>query len=44
VVEAVEKATDLYLARREAGERFLDTYRRLGPAFQGSDLWRPVHG
>jgi sulfite reductase (NADPH) hemoprotein beta-component len=30
IVDAVEKVTDLYLARREGGERFLDTYRRLG--------------
>ncbi|TKD51405.1 nitrite/sulfite reductase [Sphingomonas baiyangensis] len=30
VVDAIERATDLYLARREAGERFVDTYRRLG--------------
>jgi sulfite reductase (NADPH) hemoprotein beta-component len=30
IVDAVEKATDLYLARREGGERFLDTYRRIG--------------
>lgn len=32
VVDAVEKATDLYLARREEGERFVDTYRRIGMA------------
>jgi sulfite reductase (NADPH) hemoprotein beta-component len=32
IVDAIEKATDLYLAQREAGERFLDTYRRLGMA------------
>ncbi len=30
IVDAVEKATDLYLAQREDGERFLDTYRRVG--------------
>ncbi|HKY80611.1 MAG TPA: nitrite/sulfite reductase [Sphingobium sp.] len=30
VVDAIEKVTDLYLAQREQGERFLDTYRRLG--------------
>ncbi len=30
IVDAVEKATDVYLARRSAGERFLDTYRRIG--------------
>jgi sulfite reductase (NADPH) hemoprotein beta-component len=30
IVDAIEKATDVYLAQREAGERFLDTYRRLG--------------
>ncbi len=32
IVDAVEKATDVYLARREEGERFLDTYRRIGMA------------
>ncbi|MEZ0242524.1 MAG: nitrite/sulfite reductase [Sphingomonas sp.] len=30
IVDAVEKATDVYLAQREDGERFLDTYRRIG--------------
>jgi sulfite reductase (NADPH) hemoprotein beta-component len=29
-VDAVEKATDVYLAQRQDGERFLDTYRRIG--------------
>ncbi|MEI6642390.1 MAG: nitrite/sulfite reductase [Novosphingobium sp.] len=32
VVEALEKATDVYLAQRADGERFLDTYRRIGMA------------
>ena len=30
IVDAIEKVTDLYLDQRETGERFLDTYRRLG--------------
>jgi sulfite reductase (NADPH) hemoprotein beta-component len=30
VVKAVEAVTELYLREREAGERFLDTFRRLG--------------
>ncbi len=30
VVDAVEKATDVYLKLREGEERFLDTYRRVG--------------
>ena len=30
IVDAVEKATDVYLANRAEGERFLDTYRRIG--------------
>ncbi len=30
VIEAVETVTDLYLARRQEGERFVDTYRRIG--------------
>lgn len=30
VVDAIERATELYLQRRAPGERFLDTYRRVG--------------
>ncbi|MFA6122426.1 nitrite/sulfite reductase [Sphingomonas sp.] len=30
IVDAVETVTNVYLAKREAGERFLDTYRRVG--------------
>ena len=30
IVDAVERVTDLYLQAREEGERFVDTYRRLG--------------
>ncbi|AOH86033.1 sulfite reductase [Sphingomonas panacis] len=30
IVDAVETVTNVYLERREAGERFLDTYRRVG--------------
>jgi sulfite reductase (NADPH) hemoprotein beta-component len=30
VIAAVEKVTDVYLGAREDGERFLDTYRRIG--------------
>jgi len=30
IVDAVEKATNVYLAQRQDGERFLDTYRRIG--------------
>jgi sulfite reductase (NADPH) hemoprotein beta-component len=30
IVDAVERVTDKYLDVREAGERFLDTYRRVG--------------
>lgn len=32
IVDAVEKATQVYLAHREDGERFVDTYRRVGMA------------
>ncbi|HWU95699.1 MAG TPA: nitrite/sulfite reductase [Sphingomonas sp.] len=32
IVDAIEKATDVYLRERSEGERFLDTYRRLGMA------------
>ena len=35
IVDAVEKATSFYLSQRHDGERFLDTYRRIGmPAFK----------
>jgi sulfite reductase (NADPH) hemoprotein beta-component len=30
IVDAVERVTDLYVQAREDGERFIDTYRRLG--------------
>ena len=30
VVDAIERVTDKYVALREGGERFLDTYRRVG--------------
>jgi len=30
IVDAVEKVTDVYLGLRDEGERFLDTYRRVG--------------
>jgi len=30
IVDAVEKTTDVYLRERREGERFLDTYRRIG--------------
>ncbi len=32
IVDAVEKATEVYLANKQGDERFLDTYRRLGMA------------
>ncbi len=32
IVNAVEKATEVYLGARDPGERFLDTYRRIGMA------------
>ena len=32
IVDAVEKATDVYLSNKQGEERFLDTYRRLGMA------------
>ena len=32
IVDAVEKATNVYLANKQGEERFLDTYRRIGMA------------
>ncbi|MGB6231369.1 MAG: nitrite/sulfite reductase [Litorimonas sp.] len=35
LVDGIERIVDFYMGEREAGERFLDTYRRLGtPAFK----------
>lgn len=30
IVDAIERATDVYLREKQGGERFLDTYRRIG--------------
>ena len=30
IAGAVERVVDVYLAQRQSGERFLDTYRRIG--------------
>ncbi len=30
MVDAIERVTDRYVELREANERFLDTYRRVG--------------
>ena len=32
MIDAIETVTDLYLEQREEGERFIDTYRRVGMA------------
>ena len=32
IVDAIERATQVYVAQRTDGERFLDTYRRIGTA------------
>ena len=32
IVDAIEKVTEVYLVKREGGERFVDTYRRVGMA------------
>ena len=32
IIDAIETVTDLYLEQREDGERFIDTYRRVGMA------------
>ena len=32
IVDAIDKATDVYLANKQGEERFLDTYRRVGMA------------
>lgn len=32
IIDAIEKVVNIYLDKREAGERFIDTYRRIGLA------------
>jgi sulfite reductase (NADPH) hemoprotein beta-component len=32
IADAVERVVEVYLAQRKSGERFLDTYRRIGMA------------
>ena len=32
IIDAIERIVDAYLSLREDGERFIETYRRLGPA------------
>lgn len=45
IVVAVEKVTSAYLAQRAEGERFLDTYRRLGAApFKAAVYGETVNG
>ena len=46
IVVAIEKATEVYLAERDQGERFLDTYRRIGMAPFKEAIYakEPVHG
>ena len=46
IVDAVEKATDVYLANKQGGERFLDTYRRIGmtPFKEALYAKEPVNG
>ena len=46
VIDAVEKATDVYLANKQGEERFLDTYRRIGmgPFKEAIYAKEPVNG
>ncbi len=41
-VDAVSRLIDLYLVRRENGERFLDTYRRVGTAAFKDVVYAPA--
>jgi sulfite reductase (NADPH) hemoprotein beta-component len=42
VVDAIERVTDRYLQVRETGERFLDTYRRVGFETFKEAIYNPV--
>jgi sulfite reductase (NADPH) hemoprotein beta-component len=44
VVDAIERVTDRYLEVRETGERFLDTYRRVGFETFKQAIYSPVDG
>jgi sulfite reductase (NADPH) hemoprotein beta-component len=44
VVDAIERVTDRYLKIRETGERFLDTYRRVGFETFKQAIYSPVDG
>ncbi|RXD07187.1 nitrite/sulfite reductase [Sphingomonas sp. UV9] len=44
VVDAIERVTDRYLEVRETGERFLDTYRRVGFETFKEAIYSPVEG
>ena len=44
VVDAIERVTDRYLEIRETGERFLDTYRRVGFETFKQAIYSPVDG
>ncbi len=46
IVDAVEKSTEVYLSQRKDGERFLDTYRRIGmePFKEAIYAKEPVNG
>ena len=44
VVDAIERVTDRYLEVRETGERFLDTYRRVGFETFKQAIYSPVEG
>jgi sulfite reductase (NADPH) hemoprotein beta-component len=44
VVDAIERVTDRFLEIRETGERFLDTYRRVGFETFKQAIYSPVDG
>jgi sulfite reductase (NADPH) hemoprotein beta-component len=44
VVDAIERVTDRYLEIRDPGERFLDTYRRVGFETFKQAIYSPVDG
>ncbi len=43
VAEVIERILNVYLAEREEGERFIDTFRRLGMAPFKARVYAPAH-
>ena len=43
VAETIERILDVYVAEREEGERFIDTFRRIGITPFKARVYAPSH-